>query len=110
MNQNKGSSALHKEIRRMFTGPDGGLRFFPRPDISLVIMILGLAAYFWIARDYLQGLIAQGIFLGALITWSMRQIILKEVPFWSYMAWLGMVGGFLISIYTLYIIGTTFII
>lgn len=92
-------SKLGKE---MFINTEGKVKILPKFDIFIFIFLLSVIGMIFIADQEMQYFLLIGIAMGALIIWSIKQILFHDVPFWIYVSWAILAASFFISIYTVY--------
>lgn len=85
--------------RKLFMNQKGKLQILPKPDLSLGLLIILIFCWFYFELNDIQQMLVASLFVGAVVTWSLRHIILQETPFISYFAWVILFIAFGLSVY-----------
>ena len=88
-----------KGVKKAFTNEKGKIQIFPKPDLSLAVLVALVFCWFYFDLNSQQQMLMASLTGGAIVIWSIRHAILQETPFISYFAWATLFGVFAISVY-----------
>jgi hypothetical protein len=80
-----------KGVKKAFTNEKGKIQIFPKPDLSLAILVALIFCWFYFDLNNWQQLLVVSFSIGMMTTWSLRHIVLRETPFFSYFAWVTLI-------------------